>query len=112
MRSDTPLGCLVLVRLRLEARAGFPNLDWHCSRVEVCRPAEEVEGQEGTVSASGSGSGSGSGSEVPEWQVFLCNRWLRSSDGDVELHSGKCKKFKCLSSFIILIFDHVICVVV
>ncbi|XP_053188070.1 polyunsaturated fatty acid lipoxygenase ALOX15B [Scomber japonicus] len=71
VRSDAPLGRLVLVRLRLEARTGFPDLDWHCNRVEV-RPADgpTEEGQGGE-------------------EVFLCSRWLRSADGDVELHSGK-----------------------
>ncbi|XP_028277858.1 arachidonate 15-lipoxygenase B [Parambassis ranga] len=66
VRADGPLGRMVLVRLRLEARAGFPNLDWHCSRVEVCRMDKN-----------------------PETQVFLCDRWLRTADGDVELRSRK-----------------------
>uniref|UniRef100_A0A3Q3A876 Zgc:152891 n=1 Tax=Kryptolebias marmoratus TaxID=37003 RepID=A0A3Q3A876_KRYMA len=48
----------ILVRLRLEAQAGFPDVNWHCSRVEVRRPA------------GGSGP-----------QVFLCDRWLRPADG-------------------------------
>uniref|UniRef100_A0A3Q3A9N7 Zgc:152891 n=1 Tax=Kryptolebias marmoratus TaxID=37003 RepID=A0A3Q3A9N7_KRYMA len=61
-----PLGQLILVRLRLEAQAGFPDVNWHCSRVEVRRPA------------GGSGP-----------QVFLCDRWLRPADGDVELCSGQ-----------------------
>ncbi|KAM7373859.1 hypothetical protein PAMP_006549 [Pampus punctatissimus] len=82
VRATAPLGRLVLVRLRLEARTGFPILDWHCSRVEVSRltdgQAEEEER-----------GGEGSGSEDPEPQVFLCNRWLRTVDGDVELRSGK-----------------------
>lgn len=29
--------------------------------------------------------------EDPETQVFLCDKWLRTVDGDVELRSGKCK---------------------
>lgn len=66
VRADVPLGQTVLVRLRLEARAGFPDLDWHCSRVEVCRLTKD-----------------------PETQVFLCDRWLRTADGDVELRSRK-----------------------
>uniref|UniRef100_A0A3Q4MYG0 Zgc:152891 n=1 Tax=Neolamprologus brichardi TaxID=32507 RepID=A0A3Q4MYG0_NEOBR len=57
---------LILVRLRLEVQTRFPNLDWHCSRVEVCRLTK----------------GQGSDSET---QVFLCDRWLRPADGDVEL---------------------------
>uniref|UniRef100_A0A3Q0S5U3 Zgc:152891 n=1 Tax=Amphilophus citrinellus TaxID=61819 RepID=A0A3Q0S5U3_AMPCI len=64
------LGRLILVRLRLEAQTGFPNLDWHCSGVEVCR------------------LGKGQGSD-PETQVFLCDRWLQVTDGDMDLRSGK-----------------------
>ncbi|XP_040906769.1 polyunsaturated fatty acid lipoxygenase ALOX15B [Toxotes jaculatrix] len=67
-----PLGRLVLVRLRLEAQTGFPDLDWHCSHVEVRRLAENL----------------GSDPEDPETQVFPCGRWLRAADGDVELRSG------------------------
>ncbi|XP_069001797.1 hydroperoxide isomerase ALOXE3 [Embiotoca jacksoni] len=59
-----PLGRLVLVRLRLEVRTGFPDLDWHCSRVAV----RQVDGPV---------------------QVFLCERWLRPVEGDVELRSAK-----------------------
>ncbi|XP_035522311.1 polyunsaturated fatty acid lipoxygenase ALOX15B [Morone saxatilis] len=70
------LGCLVLIRLHLEPRTGFPDLDWHCSRVEVRRMAEE--GRQG-----------GTTPEEPEVQVFLCDRWLQTADGDVELRSGK-----------------------
>ncbi|XP_071362468.1 polyunsaturated fatty acid lipoxygenase ALOX15B isoform X2 [Trachinotus anak] len=73
IRTSGPLGRLVLVRLRLEARTGFPELDWHCSHVEVRRQAERQ----------------GSGPEDPEAQVFLCDRWLRTADGDVDLRSGK-----------------------
>ncbi|XP_051250700.1 polyunsaturated fatty acid lipoxygenase ALOX15B [Dicentrarchus labrax] len=71
-----PLGCLVLIRLHLEPRTGFPDLDWHCSRVEVRRLAEE-------------GGRGGKTPEEPEVQVFLCDRWLQTADGDVELRSGK-----------------------
>uniref|UniRef100_A0A3Q2SVX3 Zgc:152891 n=1 Tax=Fundulus heteroclitus TaxID=8078 RepID=A0A3Q2SVX3_FUNHE len=59
---------VVLVRLRLEAQIGFPNVDWHCNRVEV---------RQRTIA------------EDSEAQVFLCDKWLRTSDGDVELRSGK-----------------------
>nr|XP_046267353.1 polyunsaturated fatty acid lipoxygenase ALOX15B [Scatophagus argus]XP_046267354.1 polyunsaturated fatty acid lipoxygenase ALOX15B [Scatophagus argus] len=69
IRASSTLGCVLLVRLHLEARAGFPNLDWHCSRVEVRRLAETPED--------------------PEVQVFLCDRWLQTANGDVELRSGK-----------------------
>uniref|UniRef100_A0A8C2XDV6 Uncharacterized protein n=1 Tax=Cyclopterus lumpus TaxID=8103 RepID=A0A8C2XDV6_CYCLU len=65
VRADGPLGRLVLVRLRLEARTGLPDLDWHCSRVEV--------------------------REDPQVQEFLCDRWLQPAEGDVELRSGKCE---------------------
>ncbi|XP_037544112.1 polyunsaturated fatty acid lipoxygenase ALOX15B [Nematolebias whitei] len=65
VRSNGLLGQLILVRLRLEAQTGLPDVDWHCSRVEV--------GQR----AAGSGA-----------QVFLCDRWLRPADGDVDLRSG------------------------
>nr|XP_024655757.1 hydroperoxide isomerase ALOXE3 [Maylandia zebra] len=70
VQASSPLGRLILVRLRLEVQTRFPNLDWHCSRVEVCRLSKSQ----------------GSDSET---QVFLCDRWLRPADGDVELRSGK-----------------------
>ncbi|XP_056253527.1 hydroperoxide isomerase ALOXE3 [Seriola aureovittata] len=73
IRTNEPLGRLILVRLRLEAQTGLPDLDWHCSRVEVRRLA----------------GGEGSEPADPEPQVFLCDRWLRTADGDVELRSGK-----------------------
>ncbi|XP_054482503.1 hydroperoxide isomerase ALOXE3 [Anoplopoma fimbria] len=77
VQADVPLGRLVLVRLRLEALTGFPDLDWHCSRVEV-RRLEDGRG------------GTGAGPERdPQVQVFLCDRWLRPAEGDVELRSGK-----------------------
>lgn len=72
VQASSPLGRLILVRLRLEVQTRFPNLDWHCSRVEVCRLSKSQ----------------GSDSET---QVFLCDRWLRLADGDVELRSGKCE---------------------
>lgn len=52
---------VALVRLRLEVRPGFPELDWHCQTVEV--------------------------NHGPQVQVFPCHRWLQSADGDVELRS-------------------------
>ncbi|XP_037603547.1 polyunsaturated fatty acid lipoxygenase ALOX15B [Sebastes umbrosus] len=79
VRASVPLGHLVLVQLRLEARTGFPSLDWHCSRVEVRRLADGQAAEEGR-GVTGAG---------PEVQVFLCDRWLRPADGDVELRSGK-----------------------
>ncbi|XP_075994012.1 polyunsaturated fatty acid lipoxygenase ALOX15B [Genypterus blacodes] len=67
-----PLGRLLLIRLRLNPRPGFPDMDWHCDRVEV-KKAEKKE----------------AGPEDPEVQVFLCDRWLQSADGDVELRTEK-----------------------
>lgn len=52
---------VALVRLRLEVRPGFPDLDWHCQCVEV--------------------------NHGPRVQVFPCHRWLQAADGDVELRS-------------------------
>uniref|UniRef100_A0A3Q1ELP6 Zgc:152891 n=1 Tax=Acanthochromis polyacanthus TaxID=80966 RepID=A0A3Q1ELP6_9TELE len=79
VQSNGSLGRLVLVRLRLEVRPGFPALDWHCSRVEVCRLADRQEGAE------------------PETQVFLCDRWLQTADEGVELRSGKCENLSVFS---------------
>lgn len=73
VQAHQPLGSLVLIRLRLGTRTGFPDLDWHCSRVEVRRRAD------GQTEAGGWAG--------PE--VFLCDRWLRTADGDTELRSGK-----------------------
>nr|XP_015798083.2 hydroperoxide isomerase ALOXE3 [Nothobranchius furzeri] len=69
IRSNDPLGQLVLVQLRLEAHTGFPNLDWHCSRVEVRHVVD--------------------GTDDSQTQMFLCDRWLKTADGDIELRSGK-----------------------
>ncbi|XP_070773472.1 polyunsaturated fatty acid lipoxygenase ALOX15B [Enoplosus armatus] len=80
VRANGPLGRLVLVRLHLDARTGFPDLDWHCSRVEVRRLAD------GQAEEGGRGGTRPGG---PEAQVFPCDRWLRTADGDVELRSGK-----------------------
>ncbi|KAG7515431.1 hydroperoxide isomerase ALOXE3-like [Solea senegalensis] len=73
VQTDSSLGRLVLVRLRLEVQTGFPNLDWHCSHVEVRRQHERP----------------GSRPEDAETQVFHCDRWLQTGDGDMELRSGK-----------------------
>ncbi|TSL04289.1 Hydroperoxide isomerase ALOXE3 [Bagarius yarrelli] len=35
IKPDEDIGKIVLVRLRLEARPGFPNLDWHCLDVQL-----------------------------------------------------------------------------
>lgn len=79
------LGQLLLIRLHLEARNGFPNLAWRCSRVEVCRLRDRPE--------------------TPQVQVFPCDKWLRAQDGDVELRSGKRKMTlteACLTSGVLL----------
>ncbi|XP_059207913.1 hydroperoxide isomerase ALOXE3 [Centropristis striata] len=68
VRAVGPLGRLLLVRLRLEARLGVDNQDWHCSRVAVRGPA---------------------GGPDPGVQDFLCDRWLQPDGGAVELRSGK-----------------------
>lgn len=59
-------GEVVLVRLRLEVRPGFPDLDWHCHSVEI-----------------------NNGGQV---QVFPCHKWLQTGDGDVELRSAEGKR--------------------
>uniref|UniRef100_A0A665TPT2 Zgc:152891 n=2 Tax=Echeneis naucrates TaxID=173247 RepID=A0A665TPT2_ECHNA len=78
IQTSGPLGRLLLVRLRLQAPTGLPDLDWHCSRVEVRRSAESR----------------GSGPEDPETRVFLCDKWLRTAEGDVELRTGKLSLLK------------------
>ncbi|XP_030638932.1 arachidonate 15-lipoxygenase B [Chanos chanos] len=64
MRTNEDLGSVVLIRLRLEPRHGFPDLDWHCQDVQLQK--------------------SSAGQEVI---CFPCNRWLRTVDGDIELCS-------------------------
>ncbi|KAL2094604.1 hypothetical protein ACEWY4_009323 [Coilia grayii] len=54
---------VALVRLRLEVRSGFPDLDWHCHSVEI-----------------------NNGGQV---EVFPCHKWLQAADCDVELRSGE-----------------------
>ncbi|MED6264270.1 hypothetical protein CHARACLAT_013037 [Characodon lateralis] len=73
LRANGPLGQVVLVRLRLEAQIGFPNVDWHCNRVEIRQCTKDQEPEP----------------ESSETQVFCCDKWLRTADGDVELRSGK-----------------------
>ncbi|MEQ2184987.1 hypothetical protein GOODEAATRI_013555 [Goodea atripinnis] len=75
VRANDPLGQVVLVRLRLEAQIGFPNVDWHCNRVEIRQCTKDQEPEP----------------ESSESQVFCCDKWLRTADGDVELRSGKCE---------------------
>lgn len=73
LRSSATLGRLLMIRLRLEIRPGFPNRAWHCAMVEVRRVASD-----GATEAQ---------SEV---QTFLCDRWLLPEDGAIELRSDKC----------------------
>lgn len=80
VQTTQTLGRLLLMRLHLEVRTKFPNLAWHCSRVEVRTRVNKTETDT---------------PEEPEVQVFLCDRWLRAEDGPVELRSGKCKKCLC-----------------
>ncbi|KAG5844816.1 hypothetical protein ANANG_G00166750 [Anguilla anguilla] len=67
VKAEAALGPVVLVRLRLQARSGFPEQDWHCEAVEVS-------------------SCSMAGRQV---QQFPCNKWLRPADGDIELRNGQ-----------------------
>ncbi|KAK7880222.1 hypothetical protein WMY93_033105 [Mugilogobius chulae] len=67
----SPLGSVLLIRLRLEPLVGFPDLNWHCERAELrLLEGAELQQQEGA-----------------EPQVFHCHRWICSSDGDVEIRS-------------------------
>lgn len=68
VKPDKEIGNVVLVRLRLEARPGFPNLDWHCLDVELKLS-----------------------SDATEVECFPCNRWISTADGDVELRSSRGK---------------------
>lgn len=64
------VGILVLVKLRLEAQPGFPDLDWHCQDVQVRRSSED-----------------------PEMEVFPCHKWIRTADGNVALRNDKGELF-------------------
>ncbi|KAF4077390.1 hypothetical protein AMELA_G00207560 [Ameiurus melas] len=74
VKPDEEIGAVVLVRLRLEARPGFPNLDWHCLDVQLKWS-----------------------SDATEVDSFPCNRWIKTSDGDVELRSNRVCLLKCES---------------
>ncbi|KAJ8387878.1 hypothetical protein AAFF_G00149130 [Aldrovandia affinis] len=63
VKTEKPVGPVLMVRLRLESRPGFPDHDWHCQSVEV--------------SARAGGQA----------DVFPCNKWLRTSDGNIELRN-------------------------
>ncbi|KAK2827188.1 hypothetical protein Q7C36_018114 [Tachysurus vachellii] len=66
VKPDAEIGSVVLVRLRLEARPGFPNHDWHCLDVKLKMSSDDTE-----------------------VECFPCNRWITTADGDVELRSNK-----------------------
>ncbi|XP_073791109.1 uncharacterized protein isoform X1 [Danio rerio] len=63
---EEEVGILVLVKLRLEAQPGFPDLDWHCQDVQVKHSSED-----------------------PEMEVFPCNKWIRTADGHIILRNDK-----------------------
>ncbi|XP_036380637.1 polyunsaturated fatty acid lipoxygenase ALOX15B [Megalops cyprinoides] len=65
VKTQKPLGTIALVRLRLENRPGFPEMDWYCQGVEV---------------KTGGGE---------DHDYFPCDKWLQTADGDVELRNGK-----------------------
>ncbi|XP_026089838.1 arachidonate 8S-lipoxygenase-like [Carassius auratus] len=72
IKSKEEVGIVVLLKLRLEAQPGFPDLDWHCGDVQVRRSSED-----------------------PEVEVFPCHKWIRTADGNVELRNAKvCLKNK------------------
>ncbi len=64
------VGKVVLLRLRLEARPGFPDLDWHCQALQVRRSSED-----------------------PEVEIFPCHKWIQTADGCVELRNEKSELF-------------------
>ncbi|XP_062867670.1 polyunsaturated fatty acid lipoxygenase ALOX15B [Trichomycterus rosablanca] len=66
IKPDANIGNVVLVRLRLEARPGFPDLAWHCLDIQVKLTANATE-----------------------VGCFPCHRWIKSSDGDVVLRSDR-----------------------
>ncbi|XP_036444035.1 hydroperoxide isomerase ALOXE3 [Colossoma macropomum] len=66
VKPEKEVGTVVLVRLRLEAQPGFPNLNWHCLDVQLKRSADAAEVEH-----------------------FPCNKWIRTADGDVELRSNR-----------------------
>ncbi|XP_056594663.1 polyunsaturated fatty acid lipoxygenase ALOX8-like [Triplophysa dalaica] len=62
------VGKLVLLKLRLEAQPGFPDMKWHCQDVEVRQCCED-----------------------PNVDIFPCHKWIQSADGCVELRNdGVC----------------------
>ncbi|KAI4878771.1 hypothetical protein NFI96_028771 [Prochilodus magdalenae] len=78
VRPEKEIGTVVLIRLRVEARPGFPNLNWHCRDVQLKLRADAAEVEH-----------------------FPCNKWIKTADGDVELRSdrGKLPSLHHLSSY-------------
>ncbi|XP_066502216.1 hydroperoxide isomerase ALOXE3 [Hoplias malabaricus] len=66
VNSEKEVGRVVLVRLRLEARPGFPNFNWHCLDVQLKQRADSTDVEH-----------------------FPCNKWISTADGDVELRSDR-----------------------
>lgn len=64
------LGSIALVRLCLEGRPGFPDLDWLCQGVEVTALSSAPEGEQHT-------------------EYFPCSKWLRTADGSIVLWSRR-----------------------
>ncbi len=71
------VGIVVLLRLRLEAQPGFPDLHWHCQDVQVRRSSED-----------------------PEGEVFPCHKWIRTADGYIELRNEKGELFMFFLQFL------------
>lgn len=80
---EKEIGTVLLVRLRLEARPGFPDLNWHCLDVQLKLRAD-----------------------TEEVEHFPCSRWIKTTDGDVELRSDRGKLFTVLSFLCFLPMSH------
>ena len=76
VKSSCSLGHVVLVRLRLEPRPGFPDLPWKCCFVGIQRL--------GVGGVDGEGQPKVGDAE----EIFPCGRWLTSAEGEVELRNG------------------------
>ncbi|TRY76011.1 hypothetical protein DNTS_010909 [Danionella cerebrum] len=76
IKAEDEIGAVVLVRLRLEVQAGFPDLDWHCQDVQVKHSAGD--------------------SAV---MVFPCYKWIRTADGNIELRSETVTNLRYTTGF-------------
>ncbi|MBN3320422.1 LX15B lipoxygenase, partial [Atractosteus spatula] len=63
LKTEIPLGTVVLIQLRKQGVPNFPDLDWHCQEVCVETPSGEK-------------------------CCFPCNKWILSTNGAIELCSG------------------------